>query len=245
MKRNWLIALSIMALGVIIFLVQDRLFNFTSWKSWNLPLSGRIIYIDAGHGGPDGGAENGDAVEKDIALSISQNLRDYLQQQGALVLMTREEDTDLADRDTKGLSKRKVQDLHRRVEKINDSEADFFVSIHLNSIGSSRWSGAQTFYSTRFVENKVAAELIQEELIDNLENTDRAAKQINNVYIIKSAKKPGVLVEAGFLSNPTERDLLMSEDYQDKIAVSIYEGIMRYYTNEKDDRMKKEKTVDE
>ena len=88
-------------------------FDQSTWDSWNLPLSGKIIYIDPGHGGPDGGAEKGKAIEKDIALSVSLKLRDYLQQQGALVLMTREYDYDLADKDTKGLSRRKTEDLHR------------------------------------------------------------------------------------------------------------------------------------
>lgn len=235
--KKWvIIGFGAAVIGIFLFLIQDRFINST-WNSWNLPLSGRIIYIDPGHGGADGGADNGDAVEKEIALSISNKLRDYLQEQGALVLMTRESDTDLADEDTRGLSRRKVQDLHKRAELINESEAEFFVSIHLNSIPSSRWHGAQTFYSSRFVENKIAAEFIQEELVDKLENTDRAAKSIDHVYLLKSAKKPGALVEVGFLSNPTERDLLVDEDYQEKIAAAIYEGILRYFTNEKAEKL--------
>lgn len=200
---------------------------------WNLPLTGRIIYIDPGHGGVDGGAEREDAVEKDIALSIAKKLRDYLQEQGAFVFMTREKDVDLADEDTKGFSRRKVQDLHRRVKLINESEAEFFVSIHLNAIPSSKWYGAQTFYSTNYIESKIAAELIQEELIRHLNNTKREAKVINHIYILKKTKKPGVLVEAGFLSNPQEREQLLKEDYQDKIAAAIYQGIVRYFTEER------------
>ncbi|MCU9615181.1 N-acetylmuramoyl-L-alanine amidase CwlD [Caldibacillus lycopersici] len=244
-RKKWItLGMGIIGIALLIYVIQDRFISMT-WNAWNLPLSGRIIYIDPGHGGPDGGADNGDAVEKDIALEISKKLRDYLQEQGALVLMTRSKDTDLADEDTRGLSRRKVEDLHRRVDLINESEADLFISIHLNSIPSSRWHGAQTFYGTRYVESKIAAELIQEELVDKLENTDRVAKSINNVYLMKSTKKPGVLVEVGFLSNPTERDLLMQEGYQDKIAASIYEGVSRYFTNELDEKQKLEEQEDD
>ncbi len=160
-------------------------------------------------------------------------LRDYLQGQGALVMMTREIDTDLADPKIKGLSRRKTADLKKRLKVINESEADLFISIHLNSIPSPRWRGAQTFYSPHLVENKRAAKLIQEELIISLENTDRNAKIIQNIYLIKHAKKPGALVEIGFLSNPEERQSLGDDHYQEKVAAAIYRGVMRYFTNEK------------
>ena len=152
-----------------------------------------------------------------------------MQEQGALVIMTREEDIDLADEDTKGYSRRKVEDLKKRLKMINEPEIDFFVSIHLNSIPSPRWSGAQTFYAPYYRENERAARFIQDELKINLENTKREAKSINRVYILENAKKPGVLVEVGFLSNPSERENLKKNRYQDKLAASIYYGILRYY----------------
>ncbi|AIM16717.1 N-acetylmuramoyl-L-alanine amidase CwlD [Neobacillus thermocopriae] len=220
---------------LVLFLILQ--YDFTendSWESWNLPLSGKIILLDAGHGGPDGGAGSGKTLEKDIALSITLMVRDYLQEQGALVVMTRETDTDLADPDTRGYSRRKVEDLKKRLQMINNKENDFFVSIHLNAIPSSRWSGAQTFYAPHHKENARAAKFIQDELRKNLENTHRKAKPINEVYILKHAKKPGVLVEVGFLSNPTERENLKKKEYQEKVAASIYKGILRYFTNEKE-----------
>ena len=224
------------ALGLIIlfFILQYDFTDDDSSISWSLPLSGQIILIDPGHGGPDGGAGENPTLEKDIALDVSLKVRDLLQGQGALVIMTRETDTDLADVGTDGYSRRKREDLKKRVNMINNSEANFFVSIHLNSIPSSRWSGAQTFYTQRYKENARAAKFIQAELRRNLENTDRVAKPINQVYILKNAKKPGALVEIGFLSNPTEKGNLKKQDYQKKVAASIYEGILRYYTSEKD-----------
>ncbi|MFS0646238.1 N-acetylmuramoyl-L-alanine amidase CwlD [Siminovitchia sp. 179-K 8D1 HS] len=233
MWKKTKITLLVIGASLLFLILQYQFLPKDSFDTWNLPLTGKIIYLDPGHGGPDGGAENGNAVEKDIALEVALKLRDYLQAQGALVLMTREEDKDLADPDIRGLSRRKTADLKKRLKLINESDADLFISIHLNAIPSSRWRGAQTFYSPHLVENKRAAKFIQEELIASLENTDREAKVIQSVYIIKNANKPGALVEIGFLSNPTERELLMQDDYQEKVSIAIYRGIMRYFTNEK------------
>ncbi|MBO8178833.1 N-acetylmuramoyl-L-alanine amidase CwlD [Aeribacillus pallidus] len=220
--------------GILLFmyLLKYQFLNSQSFESWNLPLSGKIIYLDPGHGGPDGGAGDEEVLEKDIALSVALKLRDYLQEQGALVLLTRETDTDLADEETRGYSRRKVEDLQKRLQLINESDASLYLSIHLNAIPSSRWSGAQTFYYPRYKENRRIATFIQEELRVSLENTDRLAKVINNVYLIKNAKKPGALVEIGFLSNPEEKRNLMNDRYQDKVAEAIYRGVLRYFTNE-------------
>jgi len=233
-KRRIKIISFITGLIVLFFILQHDFNENNSWKTWNLPLSGKIILLDAGHGGPDGGAGTGKTLEKDIALEITKNVRDYLQEQGALVIMTREKDEDLADPDTRGYSRRKVEDLKKRLKMINKTDIDLFVSIHLNAIPSSRWSGAQTFYAPQHKENARAAKFIQEELRRNLENTERKAKPINQVYILKNAKKPGVLVEVGFLSNPREKELLKKGSYQEKVAASINHGILRYFTNEKE-----------
>lgn len=226
------IGVFILGLVVLFLILQYDFKEDNSLNSWSLPLSGEIILLDPGHGGPDGGAGDQDAQEEDIALNISLMLRDYLQEQGALVMMTREEDKDLASEGTSGLSRRKTEDLRNRLKIINESEADFYVSVHLNSIPSPRWSGAQTFFAPQIEENARAAKFIQDELRINLENTTRKAKAINHVYILKYAKKPGVLVEVGFLSNPVERRNLKDEKYQEKVAASIYKGILRYYSNE-------------
>jgi N-acetylmuramoyl-L-alanine amidase len=232
-RRLKIIGFSV-GLLILFLILQHDLSNNDSWKTWNLPLSGKIILLDAGHGGPDGGAGSGKTLEKDIALSITLKVRDYLQQQGALVVMTRTTDKDLADPDTRGYSRRKVEDLKKRLKMINDSDNDLFISIHLNAIPASQWSGAQTFYAPQHEENARVAKFIQDELRKNLENTTRKAKPINQVYILKNAKKPGALVEVGFLSNPGERENLKKDSYQEKVAISIYKGILRYFSNEKE-----------
>ncbi|MGP7819310.1 N-acetylmuramoyl-L-alanine amidase CwlD [Niallia sp. 01092] len=231
---NKKLKISIFTIGLILlfFILQYDFSNNDSWDAWNLPLTGKVIVIDPGHGGPDGGAGDNDVLEKDIALKVSLKIRDYLQEQGALVIMTREEDKDLAGENIKGYRNRKVEDLKERLKIINDSDADFFLSVHLNAIPSSKWSGAQTFYAPQIKENEAAAKFIQDELIENLENTTRRAKPLGSVYILKHANKPGALVEIGFLSNPTEKLNLMKDDYQNKVAASVYKGINRYFTDE-------------
>lgn len=221
-------------LGVLIFLIQFPMQKHeTTWKTWSLPLTGKTIVIDPGHGGPDGGAVGSDQTnEKVIALEVSKKLRDYLQQAGALVYLTRETDKDLAAPDTKGLSNRKSEDIRNRLAFIHNKQADFFVTIHLNAIPSTKWNGAQTFYYPKYDESRHLAKMIQSEIVHNLENTNRASLAINGIYLLKYAEIPSALVELGFLSNEKERDQLKQTEYQQQMAASIYKGILRYVTEE-------------
>lgn len=223
----WLFGLVILTVMIIYPLqVKDALFTVEK-----LPLGGKVIVIDPGHGGQDGGATALDeekTEEKTITLEIAKMLRNYLEQSGAVVYLTRETDTDLADEQLRGFSNRKSQDIRRRLRFIHDQDADMFISIHLNALPSKRWRGAQTFFYPKFAENEQLATAIQDELVYNLENTDRVPLQLNHVYLLKHAKVPGALVEAGFLSNDAERELLKQMKYQQQIAASIYRGILRY-----------------
>ncbi|MBB6455138.1 N-acetylmuramoyl-L-alanine amidase [Salirhabdus euzebyi] len=231
MKKVVYIVLWFAGLFALIYLLQYPVTTKEAWEPWSLPLSGKVVVIDPGHGGVDGGAVGKDeTLEKDIALSTSILLRDYLQEAGAFVYMTREKDQDLAAEGTQGLSNRKSEDIRKRVQFIQDKEPDFFVSIHLNAIPSAKWSGAQTFYYPALDESEHLAKFIQSEITRNLSNTTRKALALNNMYILKNVKAPGALVEIGFLSNPHERDLLKTSSYQDKMAASIYEGMLRYVT---------------
>ncbi len=233
MRKRLKMMYSFFGIAALLFIFQYEFVTENSWNTWNLPLTGKVIIIDPGHGGPDGGAVGqGDVLEKGIALDVALELRDYLQEAGALVKMTREIDTDLAGENVSGLSRRKTADLKHRVKIINESNADLFVSVHLNAIPSSRWRGAQTFFHPSIDESERAARFIQSELKRNLENTNRFAKAINGIYVLKQAEIPGALVEVGFLSNPQERELLQDKGYQNKLAASIYEGVLRYYTEE-------------
>ncbi|GAB2567620.1 N-acetylmuramoyl-L-alanine amidase CwlD [Gracilibacillus alcaliphilus] len=221
-------------LFLLIILIQYPMQEtMDSSQTWSLPLAGKTIVIDPGHGGADGGAKGSDQTEeKEIALIVSQHIRDYLQQAGAIVYLTREGDYDLAEAETQGLSRRKTEDIHNRVAFIKDKEADLFLSIHLNALPDKQWRGAQTFYHPRQETNKQLAVAIQSEIKRNLENTTREALAIEQIYLLKHSETTGALVEIGFLSNEEERKLLQSADYQRQMAASIYEGILQYVTSE-------------
>ncbi len=199
---------------------------------WSLPLSGHTIALDAGHGGPDGGAASAAGIlEKDVNLAIVLYLRDFLQEAGAMVILTRDTDTDLADVNRK--SGRKRQDLLRRAELIRDSGADLFLTIHMNAIASSRWYGPQTFYySNQHPENKRLAELIQAEIKRSVVETHRETKTVNNVYLLKTIAVPSALVEVGFLSNVAEAERLADPNYQRQMAAAIYQAILRFSAGE-------------
>jgi len=234
MRRASKIILWCVGCAILIYLIKVpvKTTDFVA-NSWSLPLSGKTIVIDPGHGGPDGGAVGKDeTTEKDIVLDVAKKVRDYLQQAGAFVHLTRESDVDLANPETEGLSNRKSEDIRNRLQLIHDKKADFFISIHLNAIPSTVWSVAQTFYYPKYDESRHLAQMIQAQIIHNLENTTRAALAINGIYLLKYAKVPGTLIELGFLSNEEERDNLKTETYQQQMAASIYEGVLRYVTED-------------
>jgi N-acetylmuramoyl-L-alanine amidase len=185
-----------------------------------------LIYIDPGHGGPDGGAVGIDGVhEKDIVLKIALKLEKYLKQAGYNVLLTRTGDYDLAPESSEN---RKREDIYKRVAMINSSNCLLYVSLHLNKFSSPMIYGAQVFYKTGDKESEKLSNDIQETIKSILQNTDRVAKTINDKYLIDNTKKVGSLVEMGFLSNPDEIIMLQDDFYQEKIAYSIYLGIATY-----------------
>ncbi len=227
---GWLLAFFLL---VVIFTYETP--DHSSWSTWTLPLAGTVIAIDPGHGGADGGAvsRDGQVVEKTVTLPISLYLRDFLQQSGAFVVMTREEDKDLASPDEYRLRKRKSEDIRSRVKFVNENAPDFLISIHLNAFPSPKWSGAQTFYYPAFKESGEMAYLIQDEIKRVLGNTTRLPKKTDDVYLIREVECPAVLVEVGFLSNSEEARKLQTTEYQKAMANAIYQGILRHYAGEK------------
>ena len=190
-----------------------------------LPVSGKTIIVDAGHGGWDPGktGTNGDN-EKDINLEISKILSKYLETVGANVVITRNEDIALGDF--------KREDMKERKNIANSSDADILVSIHQNSFPNKKTKGAQVFYYKNSEDSKKLAECIQEKLITEVDNdNNRLAKSNTEYYMLKSIDVPSVIVECGFLSNIKEEKLLNQKYYQEKIAWAIYMGIIEYFSN--------------
>ena len=189
----------------------------------SLPLQGKVIVVDAGHGGKDPGTVYKDIYEKEINLSISLYLEEYLSEYGATVVLTRDSDNDLSYGET---NHRKKTDFDNRIKIINNEYTDMYLSIHLNYLSNKKYYGAQVFYNK---DNENLAKSIQEYLNNNLE-TDREIKEIpSSTYMYKKLEKRGVLIECGFLSNASERSKLITEKYQRKVAKVIAEAVVNYY----------------
>jgi len=184
------------------------------------------IILDAGHGGKDGGATSKSGViERDLVFDITLLVKDHLRTSGFNVILTRCDENDLA---SDASSNRKREDLSRRVEILNNAENALAVSIHANSVPSSKWSGAQVFYDAKSFENKELATHIMAAMKTNIASVTREQKPISNIFILRNSQIPTALVEVGFLSNPNEAHLLTTSEYQRQIAYSIFEGILSY-----------------
>lgn len=187
-------------------------------------LLGKIIYIDPGHGGSDPGAMSSTFLEKDMNLLLSQKLASHLTSKGAIVYLTRDGDYDLS----KSTINHKRNDLYNRVKLINNSKADMYVSMHLNASPSNKWNGIQIFYSNVLKENKLIAETITNTMKENLKNI-RDVKKENSYYMYSKLTVPGILVEAGFISNPNDNYKIRQTDYQDILIKNISLGIENYF----------------
>lgn len=186
-----------------------------------------VVVIDAGHGGKDPGKVGvNEALEKDINLSIAMRLWTLLEQNDVVVVMTREEDKDLASEQA---ANRKNEDLKARVSLIEETEPVLMVSIHQNSYPEAEVDGAQVFYHAGSEKGKLLGTMVQESLKSEIQDGNhRVAKANKDYYLLKKASCPAVIVECGFLSNPSEAALLVTEEYQEKTAYAIHLGILEY-----------------
>lgn len=208
------------------------LFLFFSFNKVNayineFPLLGKVIYLDAGHGGRDPGAIYQQIMEKDINLIIVKKLALELEKMGAVVLLTRDGDYDLA---LDGAVKRKQSDLLKRVSLINNSNCDLFLSIHMNAYSSSKWNGLQIFYDDINKKNKILAEVINDTLKENLKDI-RNIKNENGYFMYHKIKVPGILIEVGFITNAEDRYKLRDNNYQNLLVKNIAKGVFNYFNN--------------
>ena len=192
----------------------------------------KTVIIDPGHGGFDGGAVASDGtVEKEINLNISLTVAKLLKQNGVCVIMTREKDVSTEDTESSEIASKKRSDLKNRLELMKDYPDSVFVSIHLNKFTTSSAFGSQVFYSDN-EDAKMLGDTIQRSIVNLVQHDNMRVnkKATSSTYLLYNATVPAVLVECGFLSNTGELALLKQEDYQQKIAFSIYCGIMEYFS---------------
>ena len=157
-------------------------------------------------------------------------MQNLLEQSGCTVFLTRSDENGIYDLDKTTLREKKVSDIKNRVKIGNESSGDIFVSIHLNKIPQSQYWGWQTFYKKTNENSERLAKCLQNGLNETIEKENKRENlPISNIYIVDHVEIPISIVECGFLSNPEEEKLLLTEEYQDKLAWGIYTGIMDYF----------------
>lgn len=198
-------------------------------NSTSLPLLGRRIVIDPGHGGIDPGACRNGMTEEAIVLALAKQLQVMLITAGAGVHLTRDGDMDLSDRIPKELEpSRKRRDILGRVELVNSWQPDVFLSLHVNAISSSRWRGAQVFYQQQSEQSAALAGALQHALEQVLHNTDRQPKA-GDYRILNDSQPLAALLEVGFISNPEEAGLLADPSYRQQVAWAILVGLLDWW----------------
>lgn len=193
----------------------------------NVKEQNTCIVIDAGHGGSDPGKVGcNDALEKDINLALALKLKDTFADDDLDIILTRDTDSGLY---TEGSTNKKAEDMQNRCKIITDANPCFTVSIHQNSYPSPEIKGAQVFYYGQSAGGKDLAAILQKTLIEQVDpDNHREAKANESYYLLKKTPTPTVIVECGFLSNPEEADLLLTDKYQEKLVAALHSGIMEY-----------------
>lgn len=212
---------------ICVILLSILIVGFKSTTVNTFPLFGKLIVLDSGHGGADPGSIYENEYEKNYNLKFTKVLKSELENLGATVLVTRDGDYDLSAPDA---NKRKRSDFNNRIKLINESNADLYISLHMNYLSNSKYYGSQVFYSDTNEHNKTIAESIQKEL-NLFFNYDKDYKKIgNDKYMYKNINVKGVLIEYGFISSQKDRDNLKSEKYQKELSQVIIKGILNYFT---------------
>ena len=223
------IVLVLMAVGILLLgnAFLERAEQEQSVSAMGDGKNAPVVVIDAGHGGKDPGKVGvNDALEKEINLQIALRLKNLLEQNDVIVVLTREEDKDLASDQA---TNRKNEDMRARAALISETNPVLMVSIHQNSYPEADVDGAQVFYYAGSESGKQLGTMIQNSLKSEIDDGNhRVAKANKDYYLLKKAICPAVIAECGFLSNPEEAALLVTEEYQEKLAFAIHLGIMEY-----------------
>lgn len=195
----------------------------------------KVIVLDAGHGGMDGGCSTVDGkTEKVINLNILLSVRDMARFLGYNVEATRIRDTSIHDKGVEGLRKQKISDMENRLELFNKYPDCVCVSIHQNTFSDPKYSGAQMFYSDKNEESERLASIMKNKFVSNLQpDNERETKLCGDeLYLCYYCNNPAVMVECGFLSNPDEAACLTDKDYQQLVAFTIFSGITEFVSTE-------------
>ena len=192
-----------------------------------------VIVVDPGHGGEDPGKVGiNDVLEKDLNLQIAKKVKKLLEEAGIKIVMTRTNDK---------VPDAKKEDLNQRVQLINDTKPKLALCIHQNSYPDAKIKGAQVFYHTITPEAEDVASIVQEQLRTVDPTNTRQIKENDTYFMLKNTQVPTIIVECGFLTNPDEAAKLTQEDYQDKLAQAICEGVVKWMSGDAENETDLEK----
>ncbi len=184
----------------------------------------KLIVVDAGHGGEDGGSVGyAGTVEAGLNLEVAQLVREKLMRRGIEVVMTRE--------DEKALGPTKKADMAERRRILNTEGATLCVSIHMNAYGDRAVSGPMAFYQKGSQKGQRLAEHVIAAVCEAVEHPLRMANP-GDYFVVRECKSPAVLVECGFISNAEEEKLLNAPEYREKIAEGVVKGISAFLQEE-------------
>lgn len=232
-RKNWVGMLPFYLLAAILFIGTAKWgSNTVTTISQNTPVERhRTVVIDAGHGGIDGGATSCTGVlESTINLQIALRLDDLMHLLGYQTVMIRTTDTSVYT-EGNSIAAQKVSDLKERVRIVNGTENALLISIHQNTFADSQYGGAQVFYGGA-ADSRELAGALQSALVSAVNpGSNRKCKKADGVYLMQNIRCTGVLVECGFLSNPSEEARLRSEDYQKKLCCVIASAVSSFLEN--------------
>lgn len=218
----------LICVGVYSFTLGFRnLINRQKTVSTNPYYCEKVIIIDPGHGGEDGGAQSSSGIiEKGINLSIGRNLNDLFNFFGYKTIMTRDEDCLIYDSSCNTIRQKKVSDLRNRLSIIESCADGVFLSIHQNHYEGSSSVGTQVFYSPNNPQSEKLAQSIQKTIVFDIqpENKRMIKKSGSEIFLLKHSQLPSVMVECGFLSNEDEAQKLNNDVYQQIMAFEIFKG---------------------
>ena len=194
------------------------------------PTDKPVVVLDAGHGGLDSGAVGATGtLEKNVNLSIVLTLRDMLEMSGFEVVLTRDQDISIYDPGVEGIRNQKLNDMDNRLEIIQSYPDSIFLCIHQNNFTDPRYFGGQMFYNNNNPNNYTLARIMQNKFAELQPGNDREIKLSGNeLFLLKSNPNPSLMIECGFLSNPEEEAKLATWEYQQKVAFTIYGGLMEF-----------------
>ncbi len=221
-------ALAVLASTAMIHYATERIDNAVYVNTASADPNNRIILLDSGHGGMDGGCSTAQGVtEKGINLDIMLSVRDMCRLYGYDVAVTRDRDISIHDSGVTGIRNQKVSDMENRLELFNAYPDAVCLSIHQNTYTDPKYNGAQMFYSSTNPESERFASILQRLFVQNLQPDNMRETKLcgKELYLCYYCENPAVMAECGFLSNPDEAARLTDASYRKQVAYTLFTGL--------------------